>query len=51
MSDIEEYIRKFRDGALTGHDLARLVEEGVISKGDRRKISKKAQSEKDKQVA
>ncbi len=39
--DIDSYVVMLRRGDIDGHGLARLVEEGTLSKSDRRKITRK----------
>lgn len=39
--DIERYVAQLVAGEIDGHDLARMVHEGILSKSDRRKITKK----------
>ena len=39
--DIISYVVKLQKGDIDGHDLARMVEDGTLSKSDRRKITRK----------
>lgn len=41
-TNLDGYITKMRNKSITGADLARYVDEGLISKSDRRKITKKS---------
>ena len=39
---MDAYVRDFASGKLTGQDLGKLMQDGVISKGERRAIQKQA---------
>lgn len=43
--DLDQYVEKVRACLLSGHDLAKMVEDGLLSKTERRKIAKLAQKE------
>ena len=48
--DIERYVAQLVAGEIDGHDLARMVHEGILSKSDRRKITKKQSKVKGEKV-